>query len=479
MSKLRTICFSALVFVLFAAVSVAQEVKYIEYDTDYTSPAVFKARREKVMTEIGAEAVAVFYSSPIRNRNNDVDFQYRQDDNLFYLTGFTEPNAILVLAPKGVSVKSMDDTSKTITVKEILFVQSKNPLRETWDGRRYGPVGAVKLRGLEYALDNDKFEPMLGTFFSFANRPRLLYVPTFREDLSGEIAELLQPLKAPIRRMSVADALRDPTPIVRKMRIIKSPDEIELLKKATEISAQAHNEAMMSVEPGMKEYEIDAVYQYVFRKNGAEYAGYPCIVGAAENSVILHYNTNRRPLKDGDVILADCAAEYHGYSSDVTRTYPVNGTFTKAQREIYQIVLDAQNAAIATIKPGSQWSEASAAADQVITEGLYKLGIIKEKTRAEMRRFYMHGLGHSVGLNVHDVGQPTMEAGMLYTVEPGIYISEESGAPAQYRNIGVRIEDVILVTPTGNVNLSAGSPREISEIEALMKKKGVGSQTMP
>ncbi|MCI0706996.1 MAG: aminopeptidase P N-terminal domain-containing protein [Ignavibacteriae bacterium] len=479
MSKLRTFSFTALVLLLFVVGSVAQDVKYVEYDTDLIAPSVHKARREKVMAEIGNDALAVFYSAPVRNRNNDVDFQYRQDDNFYYLTGFTEPNAILLLVPKGVSVKSMEDTSKMVTVKEVLFVQPKNPLRETWEGRRYGPTGAVKLRGLEYAMNNTEFKSMIGTFFGFMSQPRELYIPTFREDLTGEIAELLEPLKPVVYRMSSRDALRDPTAIVRKMRIVKSPEEIELLKKATEISAWAHNEAMMSVEPGMKEYEVDAVYQYIFKKNGAEYPGYPCIVGASENSVILHYNTNRRPLKDGDVILADCAAEYHGYSSDVTRTYPVNGTFTKEQREIYQIVLDAQNAAIATIKPGSKWSDASAAADQAITDGLYKLGLIKEKTRAEMRRFYMHGLGHPVGLNVHDVGQPVMEEGMLYTVEPGIYISEDSGAPARYRNIGVRIEDVILVTPTGNVNLSAGSPREINEIESLMKKKGVGSQSMP
>ena len=478
MRRIRTICSSAVLFVLTALVSVAQDVKYIEYDTDLIAPSVYKARREKLMQDIGSDAAAVFYSAPVRSRNWDVEYLYRQDDNFYYLTGFTEPNSILVLAPKGVSVRSMDDSTKMVTVEELLFVQSRDPQSETWEGRRYGPAGAMKLRGIEYAVTNDKFESMLGAVFSFQSRPRLLYVPTMRADLTGEIAELVQPLKRTMERMSVADALRDPTPMVRKMRTIKSPEEIAMLRKATEISAMAHNEAMMSVEPGMKEYELDAVYQYVFRKNGSEFYGYPCIVGAAENSVILHYNSNRKPIKNGDVVLADCAAEYHGYSSDVTRTYPANGTFSKAQREIYQIVLDAQNAAIATVKPGSQWSDASAAAENVIMDGLYKLGIIKNKTRQEMRKFYMHGLGHPVGLNTHDVGQPTMEVGMLYTVEPGIYISEESGAPAQYLNIGVRIEDVILVTPQGTEILSVGSPREINAIESLMKKKGVGNQSM-
>ncbi|MBI3578891.1 MAG: Xaa-Pro dipeptidase [Ignavibacteriales bacterium] len=257
-----------------------------------------------------------------------------------------------------------------------------------------------------------------------------------------------------------------------------SPDVSPSLK-ATKISTTAHMQAMMSCEPGMAEYQIQGLYEYVFRRMGAEYAGYPCIVGAAENSVILHYNTNRRSLKDGDLLLNDCAAEYHGYSSDVTRTFPVNGKFSKRQREIYQIVLDAQNAAIALIKPGAEWRTISAAADSVIKEGLFNLGLIKDKKSMEFRKFYMHGLGHPVGLDVHDIGQPVMEPGMLYTVEPGIYISESiEGINPEYYNIGVRIEDVVLVTPDGNKLISADAPREISAIEELMKKKGIGNQPL-
>jgi Xaa-Pro aminopeptidase len=466
-----------------SGVVVAQDLRYLEYDTDLIAPSVYKARREKLMQELGNDAVAIFYSAPVRNRNNDVDYLYRQDDNLYYLTGFTEPNAILALVPRGVRVQSQEDTSRTITVREILFVQPKDPAREQWTGRRYGPAGAMKLKGIEYAVPNDRFQSMIGMVvgagFRVPGQPqRLLYVPTMRSDLTGEIAELLRPLKVIMERMGLQDALRDPTPIVRRMRIIKSPEEIEMLRKATEISAVAHNQAMMSVEPGMKEYEVDAIYQYVFKKMGAEYPGYPCIVGAGENSIILHYESNRRPINDGDLVLADCAAEYHGYSSDVTRTYPANGKFTKPQREIYQIVLDAQKAAIAKIKPGVNWIDVSAAADSVLLEGLLRLGLIKSKTRQELRKFYMHGLGHPVGLNVHDVGQPTLEPGMVYTVEPGIYIGEDSGVDPRYHNIGVRIEDVVLVTPEGNTVLSAGSPREIAEIEALMKKKGVGNQPL-
>ncbi len=465
--------YCCLIFV--AAGARAQDLKYLEYDTDLIPGQVYKERREKLMQQIGNEAVAVFYTNPERNRNADLDFPYAPNSDFYYLTGFREPNAILVLAPKGTSVRSLEDSTKNITVREILFVQARNPQFEKWNGRRYGQMGAMKLRGFEYATTNDKFKTMLQPML-FSAQAKSLYVPTFRSDLSGELAELLQPLRSMTQQFNGYVEIRDPIALVRKMRVIKSPEEIALLAKATEISAAAHRQAMMSVEPGMGEYELEAVYEYVFRKLGAEQNGYPCIVASGENSVILHYNTNRRKIKDGDVVLADCAAEYRGYSSDITRTYPANGKFSKAQREIYQLVLDAQKAAIAAMKPGVTWQELSKISSGTIMEGLFKLGIIKEKTPKELSRFSYHGLGHPVGLNVHDVGQPTMEAGMVYTVEPGIYIAEGSeGVDPAYYNIGVRIEDVILVTADGNKNLSRDVPREIAEIEALMKQKGVGN----
>ncbi len=457
-----------------AAGARAQDLKYLEYDTDLIPGQVYKERREKLMQQIGNEAVAIFYTNPERNRNADLEFPYAPNSDFYYLTGFREPNAILVLVPKGTSVRSLEDSTKMITVREILFVQQRSPQAEKWTGRRYGPMGAIKLRGFEYATTNDKFKTMLQPML-FSAQAKSLYVPTFRSDLNGDLAELLQPLRSMTQQFNGWVEVRDPIALVRKMRVVKSPEEIALLAKATEISAAAHRQAMMSVEPGMGEYELEAVYEYVFRKLSAEQNGYPCIVASGENSVILHYNTNRRKIKDGDVVLADCAAEYRGYSSDVTRTYPANGKFTKAQREIYQIVLDAK-AAIAAMKPGVTWQALSKISRDTIMEGLFKLGIIKEKTPQELSRFSYHGLGHPVGLNVHDVGQSTMEAGMVYTVEPGIYIAEGSeGVDPAYYNIGVRIEDVILVTADGNKNLSAAAPREIAEIEALMKQKGVGN----
>lgn len=469
------------IFLCSVSFSVAQNesaLKYLQYDIDIIPPSEYKMRRDSVMKMIGNDAAAIFYSAPEKMRNGDVDYLYRQADNFFYLTGFTEPNSILILSPKGIRIKIDDSTTQT--VNEVLFVQEKNALSEAWTGRRYGTEGAKKLIGMQAALTNDKFR----TTFSqmLFGGIKYLYAQPITSHVNGTLRELLSPISNwidnAIRRNSKLE-LRDPNAIVHTMRIIKSKAEIEMLRKATDISVVAHNQAMMSVEPGIYEYELQGLYQYAFQRQGAEYYGYPCINGAGENSVILHYNTNRKKINNGDIVLSDCAAEYRGYSSDVTRSYPANGKFTKEQKEIYQIVLNSQKAAIAAMKPGVAWSEVSAAADSVIADGLFSLGIIKQKSGMGFKKYYNHSLGHPVGLNVHDVGQPILAAGMAYTVEPGIYIPEGSeGIDPKYYNIGIRIEDVIVVSETGNENLSAGSPREISEIETLMKKKGIGNQPL-
>jgi Xaa-Pro aminopeptidase len=473
---MRTILCAALCLAVMVSAQQDSMLKYLQYDSDLISPATYKARRDSVMKMIGQDAAAVFYSAPERMRNGDVDYLYRQADNFYYLTGFTETNAMLILSPKGIRVKGND--SVTVTANEILCVQNRNPLAEAWTGRRYGTNGAIKILGVQTAVTNDKFKTVFQqTLFSGI---QYLYAQPVTSDVTGALKDLLVPIQSFVdnaKRYNSMIEMRDPNAMIHTMRIIKTAEEIKMLKKASEISVVAHNQAMISVEPGMFEYELQALYEYSFQRQGAEYYGYPCINGAGENSVILHYNTNRKKISNGDLILSDCAAEYHGYSSDVTRTYPANGKFTKEQKEIYQIVLNAQNAAIAKIKPGILWSEVTAAADSVISEGLIVLGILKEKSG--FKKFYNHSLGHPVGLNVHDVGQSVMTAGMLYTVEPGIYIPETSdGVDSKYFNIGIRIEDVILVTETGNKNLSEGSPREIGEIESLMKKKGIGNQPL-
>ncbi len=464
------------VILLAAEVVSAQVQPYYVYDTDLMSPSVFKARREKVMKEMTEGSVAFFYSGPEHVRSNDVEYFYHQNENFYYLTGNNEPNSIIVLLPAGIEVSQPSDTSKKMIVNEILFVQPRDIERETWIGRRLGPEGAMKIIGFQYALNNDQFKPWISKILI---RAKVAYVPNFPHDFAGEIAELTKPLRDVMATMNSRIEFRDPTPMVVRMRAVKSPEEIAMIQKAVDISVDAHKQAMISAEPRMHEYELQAIFEYVFRREGAESIAYPCIVGSAENSVILHYSSDRRQMKDGDVVLMDCAAEYHNYSADVTRTIPVNGRFTDAQREIYEIVLQAQEEAMKQIKPDADYRrDVHGKAVEIIQNGLLKLGIIKDKN--DYRKFFMHGTGHPVGLYVHDVGgSGPLQPGMVWTVEPGIYIPEGApGVDPKYYNIGVRIEDCVLVTQDGYKLMSGGAPRTVKEIEQLMKKRGIGNEVI-
>ena len=363
-----------------------------------------------------------------------------------------------------------------ILVREILFVQPRDPERETWTGRRLGPDGAVAVLGFQYALNHDELKNWLGRLITGV---RFAYIPTFPPDFSGKIVELTKPLRDVVTRLNGRVEFRDPTALVNRMRAVKSKEEIAMIQKAVDISCTAHRQVMMSAEPGMHEYELQALFEYAFRREGAEYAAYPCIVGGAENSVILHYNTNRRKLNSGDIVVMDCGAEYHNYVADVTRTIPINGRFSPAQKEIYELVLRAQEEAIKMMKPEVNFrTDVHGKAVEIIQEGLLKLGIIK--TKAEYRKYFMHGTGHPVGLWVHDVpGSGKLEPGMVWTVEPGIYIPDGApGVDPKYYNIGVRIEDCVLVTADGYKMMSGAAPRTVEEIERLMKKRGIGNEPL-
>jgi len=464
----------------------AQDLKYLSYDKDLMPAKEFKMRRDSLMKLMVPNSVALFYSGPERQRNGDVNFLYHQDENFFYLTGFNEPMAILMLIPSGISLPGISDTSSRIKTREILFVQKRVHEKEQWTGRTFGPEGAISIAGLDYSLTNEQFQILFSKIMAMESCQNLYYTP-IPEDANASMKDLLSPLRTLLTRVDISHNRKtflDPRALLFSLRSIKSPNEIAFIRKASLISAIAHQEAMKSLEPGMFEYQLQGIYEYVYHAKGAEYTGYPCIVGSKENSVILHYVSNRKQIQDGDLLLADCAAEYHNYSSDVTRTYPANGHFSKAQQDIYDLVLKAQNACIEMIKPGTSWKDVQLKAEEVITDGLFQLGIIKQKNQTEMRRFFMHGVGHPVGLNVHDVGinpldppnERVLKAGMVYTVEPGIYIAEnQEGVDPKYYNIGIRIEDVILVTSSGHENLSEGAPRERAAIESLMKKKGIGN----
>lgn len=433
---------------------------YPVFESDKISPAVYRERRQRVKQAMGPGTVGLVLTNPTRNRSNDTDFRFRPDSNFWYLTGCEEPDAALLLVPDGIEVNG-----KRVT--EVLFVNLSDPMSETWLGYRMGTENSVKLLGVEAALPNRDFARTLNTLKvqDWASIP----LP----DGSGTVQAMASDF-GKWRASGPSRAKVNLESIVAKMRVRKGPEEIALLRKAVDASVLAHAEAMRSVEPGMWEYEVQAVVEYVFTRFGCEFTAYNSIVGSGMNSCILHYETNRRKTVGGDLICMDVGGEYHGYAADVTRTYPVNGKFSPEQRAIYELVLAAQEAGIRECKVGNPFIAPGSAASKVLGEGLIRLGIIKE--RNELGRYFMHGTSHYIGLDVHDShGDNTLRENYTLTVEPGIYIKAGSPCDKKWWNIGVRIEDDILVTPRGPVNLSGALPRTVAAIESLMRESGIGN----
>ncbi|MBW6482588.1 MAG: aminopeptidase P N-terminal domain-containing protein [Vicingaceae bacterium] len=437
-----------------------------EYDDDLLPAAFFAKNRQAVRDRMPANSVAVFFANPVRNRSNDVDFEYHQDPNFYYLTGLREPNAVLVI------YKDQQHFGDETSTKEILFLQKRNPKNEQWTGKRLGVDGALTYLQMETAIKSQNFAAFEAEFNTFDN----IYVFKIPEDVapSKEKDELYTLIKNfNLKTESASTKINNVLlgSILAELRQTKSKEEITLLRKAIDITCEAQIELMKSLKPGMKEYESEAIVEYFFKKNGAEYPGFPSILGSGENSCVLHYTTNRKILGDNDLLVSDIGAEYHGYTADVTRTIPAKGTFSKEQKIIYNIVLEAQQAGIDACLKGNKFWDPHQAATEIISNRLLELGIIDKKFN--VRNYFMHGTSHYLGLDVHDVGLygPLMP-GQVITVEPGIYIPEGSDCDPKWWNIGVRIEDDILITNGKPEVLSAKAPRKIEEIEALMKEKG-------
>ena len=435
---------------------------------------VFAKHRAEFTKQLAPQSVAMFASKPEYIRNGDVEYDYRQESNFYYLSGFEEPESMVLLNPSAPRYKY------------VLFVRMRNPALETFQGARAGVDGAMDMFKADTALlfvDFQKsisaFLPRTGTlYYSFGINPK---IDEMTRDMFLE------------RQHGDNWSIKDPAPLLAEMRLIKNADDWNMgFQQAINISAQAHAEAFKAIKPGMYECEVQAVFESVYRRNGSPRNGYPCIVGSGPNSGTLHYDKNTRKMLDGDVVLMDCAAEYGYYSADITRTVPVNGKFSREQREIYQLVLDAQNAAIHMVKPGIIKNALDSVITEILGNGLVKMGFLKDKKDHHI--FTLHGYSHWLGMEVHDVGKYTIEgksrplaAGMVFTIEPGVYVradvfnkmkdlkyTDEEIAKLRarlepYMNIGVRIEDDIVVTESGYTNLSEAAPRDIGAIEALMK----------
>ena len=427
----------------------------------------FARRRKQLMRMMGQDAIAILPTAPERLRNRDVEYPYRCDSDFYYLTGFAEPEAVAVLVPGRPQGEY------------ILFCRERDPVMETWNGRRAGTEGAVDGFGADDAFPIDDIDEILPGLLE--SRERVFYTMGASADFDTRVINWVREIRNRARSgVHAPDEFVALDHLVHDMRLYKSRSEIKQMRTAANIAAAAHQRAMRVCRPGMMEYEIEAEFLHEFRRHGCEPA-YGSIVGGGDNGCVLHYRENDAELRDGDLLLIDAGAEYQYYASDITRTFPVNGRFSEPQRLLYQLVLDAQLAAIAEVAPGNHWNAPHDAAVKVLTKGLVKLGLLKGRPAqlikdGAYRRFYMHRTGHWLGMDVHDVGDykvgeewRVLEPGMVLTVEPGLYIPKGSkGVAKKWQGIGIRIEDDVLVTKDGHEVLSKAAPKGVDEIEALM-----------
>ena len=442
---------------------------------------VYAKRRAALLARMQAQGggVAIFPTASEVMRNADADYPYRHDSYFYYLTGFTEPEATLVLVAGAKQ-------------QAILFCREKNMEREIWDGYRYGPAAAKEEFGFDAAHAIDQIDVELPKLMT--NMPTLFYALGSDAKLDARIQNWLSGVRAQIRAgISAPSAAMDVRVLLNEMRLIKDADEIAIMQRAATISAHAHARAMRCAKAGLREYHLDAELLHEFRRHGSQFPAYGSIVATGANACVLHYRAGDAELRDGDLVLIDAGCELDSYASDITRTFPVNGKFSGPQKTLYEIVLAAQQAAIAATKPGLRFIDGHDAAVKVLSQGMLDTGLLDKNkvgtlddvlAKGDYRHFYMHRTGHWLGMDVHDVGDyrdaapaseekpwRTLQAGMVLTIEPGIYVRPTEGVPEEFWNIGIRIEDDALVTAEGCSLLSHEAPKTVAEIEAVMRDR--------
>jgi Xaa-Pro aminopeptidase len=524
--------------IIFLIFFIADAFSQKDTPKDQLNKEFHQQRREALRKSMPSNSVAVFFANPVRNRANDVDFHYHQNPDFFYLTGYKEPNSVLLIFSED------QKDAKNQSYNEVFFVQRRDAKLEQWNGRRLGAEGVKEQLGFRHAFEGkdlknyniafNSFDKIL--FFDFKDdvlndkkdqadlydlisqfKEKIAY-PTGADGGKKIIYELIQnnntsdnqdvmqiiqkhirsypelkndpviaaytTAKTPEDRITIKGQI--PTPqlnhdikqldiLMTRLREIKTTEEIKLLRKAVDISAIGQVEVMKAMHPNMSETEIQGIHEFVYKKYGADYEGYPSIVGAGENACILHYVENNKPKVGNELVLMDLGAEYRGYTADVTRTIPANGKFSPEQKAIYELVLEAQEASFTNCKPGNSFSQNTELAREIVNKGLVKLGIIRNEKQEH--NYFPHGVSHHIGLDVHDRGfYDKMEENMVITVEPGIYIPEGSPCDKKWWGIGVRIEDDILITKNGFELLSDKAPRTVEEIEKMMAQKSVLDQ---
>lgn len=442
---------------------------------------IYAKRRAALLARMQAQggSVAIIPTAPEVMRNADADYPYRHDSYFYYLTGFTEPEATLVLVAGAKQ-------------QAILFCREKNMEREIWDGYRYGPAAAKETFGFDAAHAIDQIDIELPKLMT--NMPTLFYALGSDAKLDARIQNWLSGVRAQIRAgISAPSAAMDVRVLLNEMRLIKDADEIAIMQRAATISAHAHARAMRCAKAGLREYHLDAELLHEFRRHGSQFPAYGSIVATGANACVLHYRAGDAELRDGDLVLIDAGCELDSYASDITRTFPVNGKFSGPQKTLYEIVLAAQQAAIQVTKPGARFIDGHDAAVKVLSQGMLDTGLLDKNkvgtlddvlAKGDYRHFYMHRTGHWLGMDVHDVGDyrdaapaseekpwRTLQAGMVLTIEPGIYVRPTEAVPEEFWNIGIRIEDDALVTADGCRLLTHEAPKTVAEIEAVMRDR--------
>lgn len=432
------------------------------------SKTEFSRRRKNLMAQMEADSIAIVPAARERTRNRDVEYPFRQDSDFFYLSGFAEPDAVLVLLPGRKHGQY------------VIFCRDRDPAMELWNGYRAGPEGVCAEYGADDAFPIDDIDDILPGLIE--GRERVYYAMGRQADFDRKVMQWVNVIRSQVRTGAHPPGeFLDLDHLLHDLRLYKSAAEIRIMRKAGKISAQAHIRAMQFCRPGMAEYQLEAEIQHEFARNGARFPAYSSIVGSGKNGCILHYTENHDTIKDGDLVLIDAGCELEHYAADITRTFPANGRFSKEQKALYELVLKAQLAAIKVIRPGNHWNQSHEATVKVITKGLLELGLLKGTLsklieKEAYKDFYMHRAGHWLGMDVHDVGDykvgdewRVLEEGMVITVEPGIYVAPDNTKVAKkWRGIGIRIEDDVMVTKDGCEVLTSAVPKTVKDIEQLM-----------
>jgi len=457
---------------LWTTISVQAQPPNVRYEAELRAdddipPAMYKHRRERLRQAFSNRSLILVFAADVRNRQNSVNYEYRQNSDMLYLTGFPEAHSVLFLIPNGISIGNE-------IVHDVLLVQPRNPAEELWTGVTFGAERAEQLLGIK-TLHFDHWQTILGEALRKTDTVVLMGLPTpsVQIPVSHDALSIDSIVRQRLTALKPNVVVRWQRKQITRQREIKDSAELRLLKKAIDITVEGHLATIKAVRAGMGEYEAEALVEGTFKRLGAEDVGYPSIVGSGGNACVLHYTKNRRRMQHGELVLMDCGAEYHGYSADITRTVPVSGKFSAEQRTLYNLVLEAQNAAIRECTPGADWRYPHSKIVEVLRRGLKTLGIIanNDEQPEQYKWYFPHGSSHCLGLDVHDSQtNTTLQPNMVITVEPGVYIPAGSPCDKRWWNIGIRIEDDILITNGEPIILSERLPRTVETIEALMQQ---------